>query len=53
MLNTIEANMRTEELLKQSQALAEELQSQQEELTETNTRLEKQAAVAPGSPRSC
>ena len=31
VLNTIAATMRTEELLKQSQALAEELQSQQEE----------------------
>ncbi|MBI4615776.1 MAG: response regulator, partial [Planctomycetes bacterium] len=43
VLNTIEATMRTEELLKQSQALTEELQSQQEELTETNKRLEEQA----------
>ena len=32
VLNTIAANMRTEELLKQSQSLAEELQSQQQEL---------------------
>jgi len=29
VLNTIAASMRTEELLKQSQSLAEELQSQQ------------------------
>ena len=43
VLNTIEANMRTENLLKQSQTLAQELQSQQLELTETNTRLELQA----------
>jgi len=43
VLNTITANMRTEELLSQSQSLAEELQSQQEELTETNKRLETQA----------
>ena len=43
VLNTIAANMRTEELLKQSQALTEELQAQQEELTETNKRLEQQA----------
>src|SRR5205809_1059099 len=43
VLNTITATMRTEELLKQSQALAEELQSQQSELTETNRRLEQQA----------
>src|SRR6185369_7121265 len=32
VLNTIEANTRTEDLLKQSQSLARELQSQQEEL---------------------
>ncbi len=43
VINTIQANMRTEELLAQSQSLAEELQSQQEELTETNKRLEQQA----------
>jgi signal transduction histidine kinase/CheY-like chemotaxis protein len=34
--------MRTEELLKQSQALTENLQSQQDTLTETNKRLEQQ-----------
>jgi len=43
VLNTIAASMRTEELLKQSQSLAEELQSQQNELRETNKRLEFQA----------
>ncbi len=43
VLNTIQATMRTEELLKQSQALAEELQSQQKELTAGNRRLEDQA----------
>jgi CheY-like chemotaxis protein/signal transduction histidine kinase/HAMP domain-containing protein len=43
VLNTIQANSRTEELLTQSQSLAEELQTQQEELTETNKRLEQQA----------
>jgi signal transduction histidine kinase/CheY-like chemotaxis protein/HAMP domain-containing protein len=43
VLNTIAANMRTEALLKQSQALTEELRKQQEELTETNKRLEQQA----------
>jgi HAMP domain-containing protein/signal transduction histidine kinase/DNA-binding response OmpR family regulator len=43
VLNTIEATMRTEQLLKQSQALTEELQSQQQELTEGNRRLEDQA----------
>ena len=43
VLNTIEANMRTESLLAQSQTLTQELQSQQQELTETNKRLEQQA----------
>jgi HAMP domain-containing protein/CheY-like chemotaxis protein/GAF domain-containing protein len=43
VLNTIAASTRTEELLKQSQSLAEELQGQQRELTETNQRLEEQA----------
>ncbi|MDX1530559.1 MAG: response regulator, partial [Rhodothermales bacterium] len=43
VLNSIEANMRTEALLTQSQSLTQELQSQQEELTETNQRLEQQA----------
>ncbi|MEG4317551.1 MULTISPECIES: HAMP domain-containing protein [unclassified Microcoleus] len=43
VLNTIAASMRTEELLKQSQSLAEELQTQQKELTQTNKRLEQQA----------
>src|SRR3954463_2398770 len=49
VLNTIEANMRTEALLTQSQSLAEELTSQQEELRETNTRLENQAATLQAS----
>ncbi len=49
VLNTIEANMRTESLLKQSQSLAGELTSQQDELRETNTRLEKQAATLQAS----
>jgi HAMP domain-containing protein/CheY-like chemotaxis protein/signal transduction histidine kinase len=44
VLNTIAANMRTEGLLKQSQLLTSELQSQQEELKKTNERLEQQAA---------
>jgi HAMP domain-containing protein/CheY-like chemotaxis protein/GAF domain-containing protein len=43
VLNTIAAGMRTEELLRQSQSLTEELQAQQKELTETNKRLEDQA----------
>ncbi|MEZ4408691.1 MAG: response regulator [Polyangiales bacterium] len=43
VLNTIASSMRTEELLKQSTSLADELRSQQHELTETNRRLEEQA----------
>ena len=43
VLNMIASDMRTEDLLKQSQSLTEELQSQQEELQESNQRLEKQA----------
>ncbi|WAL61141.1 HAMP domain-containing protein [Thermocoleostomius sinensis] len=49
VLNTIAASMRTEELLKQSQSLAEELQTQQKELTETNKRLEQQAQTLKAS----
>ena len=48
-LNTISATMRTEQLLKQSQALAEKLQAQQEELTTTNKTLEQQAATLGAS----
>jgi HAMP domain-containing protein/CheY-like chemotaxis protein/signal transduction histidine kinase len=43
VLNTIEANTRTEDLLLQSQSLAGELQSQQDELKKTNEQLELQA----------
>ena len=50
VLNMIGANMRTEELLQQSQSLTQELQSQSKELTQqqdelkrTNAALEKQA----------
>jgi PAS domain S-box-containing protein len=43
VLHTIVATMRTEDLLKQSQSLAGELQAGQRELTETNTQLEQQA----------
>jgi signal transduction histidine kinase/DNA-binding response OmpR family regulator/HAMP domain-containing protein len=43
VLNTIEANTRTEDLLKQSQSLAKELQNQQEELRQTNQQLEEKA----------
>ncbi|MEX0716410.1 MAG: HAMP domain-containing protein [Planctomycetaceae bacterium] len=45
VLNTIEANMRTEDLLAQSQSLAKELQSQQQELTSTNEQLEEKARL--------
>jgi HAMP domain-containing protein/signal transduction histidine kinase/CheY-like chemotaxis protein len=43
VLNTIEANTRTEDLLKQSQSLASELQSRQDELQTTNQELEEKA----------
>ena len=42
VMNSIEGATRTEDLLKKSQTLAEELQSQQEELSEANKRLEEQ-----------
>ncbi|MDB6028930.1 MAG: sensor hybrid histidine kinase, partial [Verrucomicrobiales bacterium] len=45
VLNTIEANSRTEDLLKQSQSLAKELQSRQEELQKTNQELEDKARL--------
>ena len=43
MLNTIEATMQTEGLLKQSQQLATELQTQQKELQQTNEQLAQKA----------
>jgi len=43
VLNNIEANSRTEELLKQSQSLANELQSQQDQLQHTNEELAEKA----------
>ncbi|MDQ3119810.1 MAG: response regulator, partial [Verrucomicrobiota bacterium] len=43
VLNTIEANTLTEDLLKQSQSLAGELQSRQQELQTTNQELEEKA----------
>ena len=56
VLNTIQANMRTEELLDQSQSLAQELQSQseelqtqQEELQQRNEELEETAATLRAS----
>jgi len=43
VLNSIEATMQTEGLLKQSQQLAAELQAQQKELQQTNDKLEQKA----------
>ncbi|MGH8021766.1 MAG: response regulator, partial [Opitutaceae bacterium] len=43
VLNTIEATMRTEGLLQQSQELTKELQSQQKELQQTNEELAQKA----------
>jgi HAMP domain-containing protein/CheY-like chemotaxis protein/GAF domain-containing protein len=43
VLNSIEATMQTESLLKQSQQLATELQSQQKELQQTNEQLAQKA----------
>ncbi len=45
VLHTIEANTRTEDLLKQSQSLAHELQFQQQELQQTNQQLEEKAKL--------
>jgi CheY-like chemotaxis protein/HAMP domain-containing protein len=45
VLNTIEANTRTEELLGQSQSLAGELKIQQEELRRTNDELQDKALL--------
>ncbi len=45
VLNTIEANTRTEDLLEQSQSLAKELQLQQEELRQTNQQLQEKAKL--------
>ena len=45
VLNTIEATMRTEGLLKQSQQLAGELQTQQSELQQTNAELANKAQL--------
>jgi CheY-like chemotaxis protein/signal transduction histidine kinase/HAMP domain-containing protein len=44
VVNSIEATMQTEGLLKQSQQLAGELQTQQRELQQTNEQLEQKAA---------
>src|SRR6059036_1848409 len=45
VLNTIEANMRTEGLLKQSQSLAQQLQTRQEQLQQTNEELQEKARL--------
>ncbi|QSW88420.1 HAMP domain-containing protein [Flavobacterium endoglycinae] len=45
VINTIESNSRTEELLVQSQSLANELKSQQEVLKNTNEELEEKAIL--------
>jgi len=45
VLNTIEADTRTDNLLKQSVSLAQELRAQQEELRESNEDLGRQAAL--------
>jgi signal transduction histidine kinase/CheY-like chemotaxis protein len=45
VLNTIRANMRTEELLEQSQSLTHELQNQSEELREANDELQEKARL--------
>ena len=42
VLNSVAASLRTEELLKESQAMGEELQSQQEELEQANKALQSQ-----------
>ncbi|WP_035613142.1 response regulator, partial [Haloferula sp. BvORR071] len=44
VLNTIKANTLTEDLLKQSQSLASELQNRQDELEQTNKELQDKAA---------
>jgi HAMP domain-containing protein/signal transduction histidine kinase/DNA-binding response OmpR family regulator len=45
VINTIEANMRTEDLLKQSQSLAHELQERGEQLQKTNEELQEKAQL--------
>jgi HAMP domain-containing protein/signal transduction histidine kinase/CheY-like chemotaxis protein len=45
VINTIEATMRTEDLLKQSQSLTQVLQAQQEQLRQKNDELEEKARL--------
>jgi HAMP domain-containing protein/signal transduction histidine kinase/CheY-like chemotaxis protein len=52
VLNTIIANVRTEELLAQSQRLAKELQARSMELQRTNAELEDKAALLSEQNRS-
>src|SRR5438045_8890176 len=47
VLNTIEANTRTEDLIKQSQSLATELQKGQQELQKTNQELQEKERSKP------
>ncbi|MEI9906825.1 MAG: GAF domain-containing protein, partial [Actinomycetota bacterium] len=49
VINTIEATLRTEVLLAQSQSMTDELQSQQEELRATNQELEEKAPTLGGT----
>ena len=51
VLNTIEATMRTEGLLKQSQQLAGELQTRQTELQQTNEELARKGPPTGGTKR--
>ena len=51
MLNTIAANMRTEELLKQSQSLTGELQSQQDRTAADQRGARRESAAALGAKR--
>ena len=51
VLNTIEATMRTEGLLLQSQQLAGELQTQQKELQQTNEELAPRRGCSPSRTR--
>ncbi|HZR38216.1 MAG TPA: response regulator, partial [Nevskia sp.] len=45
VIHTVEANTRTEDLLVQSQSLAQELQARQEELQQTNQELQEKARL--------
>ncbi|MFH7028752.1 MAG: response regulator [Heteroscytonema crispum UTEX LB 1556] len=49
VLNTISSDIRTQQLLQQSQTLAQQLQIQQEELKQSNEQLEQQAQTLQAS----